>query len=209
MTVTLAFLHGWGFGKDFWSPLRTLLPEWLHAVDDRGYFCAQHDLEISGPAIAVAHSFGTMRLLAQPPAGLAGLVAINGFTRFCADETAPGVPPRIVAQMRKAMAADPARVVQGFRAGCGIEDGFSSIDPAPLSADLDTMQSASLAAPAVPVLSLEGARDHLLDRLTRDAQFPGAQIERAEQADGGHMLPLTHPEWCAQHIRRFAEGLRA
>ena len=61
----------------------------------------------------------------------------------------------------------------------------------------------------VPVLSLEGARDHLLDPQTRDAQFPGAQLDRHEKAEGGHLLPREAPQWCADAIRAFAGTLPA
>lgn len=208
-SVTLLFLHGWGFDAHLWDGLRPLLGQWPQGADDRGYFCAQQRPAPAGPLVAVTHSFGTMRLLAQPPAGLVGLVAINGFSHFCAGAAGPGVNPRVVAQMRKAMVADPARVLSAFRAACGVKDAFPSIDASLLAGDLAAMQDDARTVPEIPVLSLEGARDHLLEPGSRDAQFAGAALERFVAMDGGHMLPLTHPAWCAAHIARFVERLAA
>lgn len=201
--MKLLFLHGWGFDRHIWGPLRAHLPEWDHAADDRGYFGAPQNAGPSGPCLAVTYSMGTMRLLTAPPPGLAGIVAINGFSRFARGEAGPGVPRRVIAQMLCAFAVDPARVLATFRAGCGVTTAFPPIDAALLRDDLVMLRDETAPAATVPVLSLEGARDHLLDAATRDAQFPGARLERREQADGGHMLPLTHPQWCAQQISAF------
>ncbi|WP_374410268.1 alpha/beta fold hydrolase [Novosphingobium colocasiae] len=205
--MNLLFLHGWGFDRHLWDALRPLLPQGDHAVDDRGYFCAQHRPEITAPCLAVTHSFGTMRLLDDPPAGLVGLVAINGFSRFARSEAGPGVPRRVIAQMLAGFDADPARVLRQFRAGCGVADAFPAIDAAMLRDDLVMLRDGTAPTATVPVLSLEGGRDHLLDPDTRAAQFLGTGLERREHPDAGHMLPLTHPAWCAQQIGAFAGAL--
>jgi pimeloyl-[acyl-carrier protein] methyl ester esterase len=58
----------------------------------------------------------------------------------------------------------------------------------------------------VPTLVLHGAADPLLPAPMREGVFTGAPRETQEEA--GHLLPLTHPGWCAARIRAFA-GLLA
>jgi len=54
----------------------------------------------------------------------------------------------------------------------------------------------------VRTLVLHGGADPLLPPAMRDAVFAGAPRETL--AGGGHLLPLTHPEWVAARIRAFA-----
>ncbi|MFD2580450.1 hypothetical protein ACFSTD_21445 [Novosphingobium colocasiae] len=103
---------------------------------------------------------------------MTGVVAINGFSRFARSEAGPGVPRRVIAQMLAGFDADPARVLRQFRAGCGVTDAIPPIDAAMLRDDLVMLRDGTAPTPTVPVLSLEGGRDHLLDPDTRAAQFP-------------------------------------
>jgi len=207
--MKLLFLHGWGFDRHFWDALRPLLPEWEHVVDDRGYFGAPFTPQVEGPCLAVTHSFGTMCLLSAPPPGLAGIVAINGFLRFTAKGDRPGVPRRVVDLMMRQFERDPLPVLQTFREECGCGDPVGAFDADLLRADLEVLRDGEAPAPAVPVLSLEGAHDHLLHAATRDAAFSAAQITRRVHPEAGHLLPREAPQWCADAICAFAETLGA
>lgn len=199
--MILLFAHGWGFDRSLWEPLAALLPEWEHAFDDRGYFGRPATPHVDGPCWAITHSLGTMRVLRDPPAGLVGVVAINGFSRFAVSEAGPGVPRRVIARMLSAFQVDPARVLATFRAECGVDGDFPPIDATLLRQDLMVLRDGNATPPAVPMLSLEGARDQLLTADTRAAQFPRADVRRLVHPDGGHLLPIEAPEWCAQAIR--------
>lgn len=204
--MILLFRHGWGFDASLWDALRPLLPGFDHRALDEGWFAAPDLAMPEGPVLALTHSLGTPRLLADPPPGLAGLVAINGFTRFAARDGLPGVAPRVIERMERALAADPQAVVDRFRADCGAEPAPPVQDLAGLARGLADLRETEAPPARVPVLSLEGAQDHLLSPETRGAQFHGT-AERHEQAGGGHLLPLTDAAWCAGHIRAFASRL--
>lgn len=207
--MKLLFAHGWGFDRNFWNDVAMLLPEWEHLRDDRGYFGEpippQDELgEELGPCIAVTHSFGTMRILANPPPGLAGLVAINGFERFTALPGKPGVPTRVVDLMLRQFDRDPRSVVEEFRGRVGCDEPFGEIDPAPLRADLLRLRDAQPPLPGVPVLVLHGACDPLLPETMREACFPGTDARRLQHETAGHLLPLEDPQLCAQAVRGMA-----
>lgn len=203
--MKLLFVHGWGFDRRFWEPLAALLPEWPHLVDDRGYFGARHEAVPDGPCIAVTHSFGTMRALAAPPPGLAGIVAINGFERFTAHADRPGVPLRVLDRMLRRFETDPHGVLAEFRRTCGSEAPFDTIDAALLHADLLRLRDDAPPVPSVPIAVLHGAQDPLLPPDMRAASFAGAaDLRRIDSPTGGHLLPLEAPSLCAAAIRAMA-----
>lgn len=208
--MKLLLAHGWGFDHAIWDDLVARLPGWSIAVDDRGYFGAPRSPAIEGPCIAVTHSFGTMRVLAAPPPGLAGIVAINGFARFTAPAGQPGVPVRVVDHMLKRFAQDPRKVLADFRRTCGSEAPFGEIDAAVLKADLLRLRDARPPLPAVPVVSLQGAADPLLPEAMRAASFAGArEVRRMDVAQGGHLLPLEAADLCLRAIEGLASTLGA
>lgn len=207
--MKLLFAHGWGFDRHFWEPLAALLPQWAHAIDDRGYFGTPAALQIEGPCVAVTHSFGTMRVLAAPPPGLAGIVAINGFERFTAVAGRAGVPLRVLDRMLRRFGMEPHAVLAEFRRTCGSEEPFGEIDPALLQADLLRLRDAAPPPPRVPVLVLHGGRDPLLPAAMRETVFagPGLDVRRLDHAEGGHLLPLEAPALCAAAVRGMVEAV--
>ena len=55
---------------------------------------------------------------------------------------------------------------------------------------------------AGPILSLQGGDDPILPEGLRSAAFSGAaDLRRVGRPDGGHLLPVTQPAWCAAQIR--------
>lgn len=199
--MKLLFAHGWCFDRHFWDALIALLPEWEHAIDDRGYFGTPQTPGIDGPCLAVTHSFGTMRVLTDPPPGLVGLVAINGFERFTALPGKPGVAVRVVDRMLRRFESDPRAVLAEFRKACGSDEPFGEINPEPLRADLLRLRDAQAPSPRVPVAVLQGGQDPILPADMRAAVFAGSDVHRIDHEAGGHLLPLENPELCAQAVR--------
>jgi pimeloyl-[acyl-carrier protein] methyl ester esterase len=148
-----------------------------------------------------------MRVLADPPPGLAGLVAINGFERFTALPGKPGVPVRVVDRMLRRFETDPRAVLTDFRHTCGCDDPFGEIDEAPLRADLLRLRDARPPLPQVPVVVLSGGRDPILPPNMRASVFAGCDVRRVDHEAAGHLLPLEHPELCAQAIRGALDAL--
>jgi pimeloyl-[acyl-carrier protein] methyl ester esterase len=197
--VRLVFLHGWGFDADLWGKVRALLPGMPATILDRGYFGAPAtDMgEGEGPCLAIGHSLGSLLLAGAPPADCVGLAAINGFDRFAG----PGrVAPRLIDRMRRRFADRPAEILADFRSRCGADAGPAIFDAGRLGDDLAILAEWTVAT-ELPVLVLSGGGDPIVPAEMRDAVFPAAR--RATLAGGGHLLPITHPEWCAAHIREL------
>jgi len=200
--MRLLLHHGWGFDARLWEPLRAALPGIEAAAVDRGYFGeAAGAPEGGGPWLGVGHSLGAAMLFADPPPGCIGLVAINGFDRF----TGEGATlKRVVERMQARFAEAPDGVLAAFRARCGAPPAPPIADPARLAADLALLAAVDLRGrrASFPILSLQGAADPILPATLRAEAFAGA--ERCEHKEAGHLLPLTHPTWCAERIRAFA-----
>lgn len=207
--MKLFAVHGWGFNAALWDAVASCLPGWELLRADRGYFGAPVWPRVDGPCIALTHSFGTMALLSDPPEDCRALVAINGFDRFVADTDRPGIAPRVVDRMIARLGPEPRAVLHDFRRRIGCGDAAQAICPEPLLADLVAMRGGdcSAAAKGWKILVIDGEDDPLLPAPMRAAQFATADIERISIAGGGHLLPLTHAEQCAAHIRRFAQAL--
>ena len=199
--MKLLFAHGWGFDRSFWKPLADLLADLPHAIDDRGYFGSAQGAFVDGPCLAVTHSFGTMRVLREPPPGLMGIVAINGFDRFSARPDRAGVPLRVLDRMLRRFGEDPRAVLTEFRRQCGADAEFGEFDAVLLHEDLVRLRDEEAPLPSVPVLSLQGGRDPLLPEAMRTQVFRNASVRRMEFATGGHLLPLEAPEFCAKVVR--------
>ncbi|GAA4325658.1 alpha/beta hydrolase [Pigmentiphaga soli] len=210
---TLLFEHGWAFDGSLWDALRPHLADWPQVVADAGYFGAPGPARPGGPIVAIGHSHGFLRLVQEGAPDWAGWVAINGFSRFTgADDFPAGVAPRVLQRMLARFDVDPATVVDDFRLRCGSPPAGRPLDTDRLGAGLRVLAGgagrAALARGRVPGLALAGEADPIVPPALTRASFGGLQGTRIEwRAGGKHVLPVTAPDWCAGHIRRYLEGL--
>lgn len=210
--MQLRFVHGWGFDASLWDGVRGLIGG---EADDLGYFGPPFAAEWKGgPVIAVGHSLGAMLLLGAPPRDCVGFVAVNGFDRFAGESAdAAAVPRRVVERMIARFRQQPVNVLADFRKRCGEEGAVpAGVETGRLLMGLERLRDADerarSAAMACPVLVLHGSEDQILPPAMRAATFRDARdVERHELPGQGHLLPLTAAEWCASHIRAFAQKL--
>ncbi|OUJ01018.1 alpha/beta fold hydrolase [Acetobacter cibinongensis] len=215
------FMHGWACGPEIWQPLQQKLG-WQQAITvDGGYFS---DPSSSGPTalsqvrqqsgtqpiLGIGHSLGFMQLvLAGPWPEGSRFIAINGFSRFASDaEFKCGVPPRILARMQVGLLRDAGQVVNNFRARCGLaaqDQKFFNLTE--LQAGLSLLEQGDvrsrLSAGMTPGLVLAAKDDPIVPSDMTRAAFEG--IDAVAWHAGGHMLPLTQPEFCAQQIQNFVD----
>ena len=213
----LVLVHGWGFEPGFWQGLRGALPDYEIGAVDFGYYGppAGPALPPDRPVIAIGHSLGSLWLLKTRPFLWQGLVAINGFPRFTAeDDYQPAVAPRVIDRMIRRLAADPAGVVEEFRHRCGatgpLPDGpvpDSLLQGLSWLRDWDARQD--LTGPNhEPILALSGGQDPILPEGMDEHCFTGfPDVRRARLDTAGHLLPVTDPDWCAERIRAFLAEL--
>jgi pimeloyl-[acyl-carrier protein] methyl ester esterase len=194
--VKLLFLHGWGFDATFWNEVRAALAPMASVVWDRGYFGATSQEEVQGKLVAIGHSLGSLLLAADPPPGCTDIIAINGFDRFIGDGL---LEPRLLDRMRLRFSISPTAVIDEFRRRVGGACNQGKMNVTRLAADLDLLKTVDARGGLLPRLVLHGATDDLLPRSMREKVFTGAR--RVTLAAGGHLLPLSHPRWCADRIR--------
>jgi pimeloyl-[acyl-carrier protein] methyl ester esterase len=211
--MRFVFVHGWGFDAGVWEGVAAHLAGHELSFVDLGFLGANAEVGQSWPegAIAVGHSLGTLWLLRATEEGgappLRALVSIQGFDRFC-----PYVPRARVASMRRELRRDAASTLQNFWDACGSEP-FS--DPVSLNTErLDEgltwlMEWDARTAKerlAYPILALAARDDRIVPQPMSEAIWGGGEMRWSE--GGGHVLPLTRPDWCARHVRDYARDLK-
>lgn len=211
MTPHFLFVHGWAMDATFWDAIRGDLGARAGSVRELGYFDPPARARLldlpppDAPIIGVGHSLGVMQLLGEPPAGLVGLVAVNGFTRFTrADDHPAGVPAQFLHRMMRRLDQDAAAVAAAFRARCGLAGMPPGRALAPvLGRGLALLRDGDLrhALGRVPhVLALAATRDEIVPAALSAACFGEPHWVEAD----GHLLPLTHAALCADMLREFA-----
>lgn len=203
----IVLLHGWGYDAGIWDAVRALLPAGLTVeTPDFGYFGAVAPTPtFAEPAIAVGHSLGALWWLTQADIPWRRLLCINGFPRFTeAADYAPAVAPRVLARMRTQFARDPAAVLADFHARCGGHAPAGAPNVERLAAGLDALAAwdgrATLAARRADVVALAGTPDPIVPTAMSTMAFGAMECIDAP----GHLLPVTHPELCAEWIERLA-----
>ncbi len=211
MTPPLVLVHGWGFHAGLWSEMLPLLGQREVRLVDLGFISGGPASAKDWPdgAIGVGHSLGLMWLLHHASEGrrFRGLVSIQGFDRFC-----PHVPEARVLGMRRGLARDPATMLAAFWRGCGttpfappealnrerLDEGLGWL--------LDWDERAKHASLDCPILALAARDDAIVPPPMSASVFGSDKIAWSET--GGHVLPLSRPEWCAKHVLDFAHDLK-
>jgi pimeloyl-[acyl-carrier protein] methyl ester esterase len=211
----LLFVHGWALDRTLWDGVLAALGE--DAADavvlDRGYFGrpAAPEFPHDRPLLGVGQSLGALELLADPPQGLCGLVAIDAFARFAAAPDFPqGQPVRVLQRMARRLTDSPVLVVTEFldRAG-GNAPGAS--DAEALGRGLERLERLDgRAAARLPIWRLHVAADPIAPLDMADASFAGAAVRERRVREGqDHLSPLSAPQACAALIRQALKALAA
>ena len=207
MSVTLLFVHGWALDRTLWDKVLEVLggDAGGAVVRDAGYYGHPTDTTIEGPMLGVGQSLGALELLAEPPAGLVGVVALDGFARFGrAPDFPQGVAGRVLERM-KSRIGDGALAEFVERAGGELPKGEP--DAGRLIAGLDRLHALDGRACRLPVWRLHAEHDPIATLAMADASFTGLDVrERRIRPSTDHLSPLTAPHACAELIRAALEA---
>ncbi|HEX6830841.1 MAG TPA: hypothetical protein VF090_04780, partial [Methyloceanibacter sp.] len=135
------------------------------------------------------------------------LVSIQGFDCFC-----PHIPPSRVAGMRRGLRRDPSQTLSAFWRGCGTEPFAppSALNVERLDEGLGWLmewdESEAKAKLAFPTFALAARDDAVVPRAMSEVIWGSDNIRWSDT--GGHVLPLKHPEWCANNVLDFAHALQ-
>ena len=220
------FLHGWGFGSDFWQPLLQRLGWESVSVPDFGFlrtFSGRQgqdlqktikNLQQKGmPVLAVGHSLGFSWLVDQAllPVGSV-FVGFNAFGRFVSGEGfTEGVPERVLHRMQRSIKMDPLSVVNNFRKRCGAFPVPCNNMPhvQTLCWGLTMLKNINIYAHLVSlgsrVVIMGGTQDNLVSPEMLKASVP--HTVRLVWQEGGHLLPQTHVEASAMLLQSLRQAM--
>ncbi len=206
----LVFIHGWGFGPDIWSPVLERLDYKIKTTCvDLGFFQPQNLLDdLPRNAVLAGHSLGFLWILIH---GLKfnpkAVISISGFDRF-----APHINPRIIQAMKRGIQRNVDRQLLNFWENCSFPDYTPSAAPDcdRLIEGLDWLEKLDakkeLAELDCPKLVLAAHDDKIVpEQMSRDI-WTGQHIFWS--STGGHMLPVTQPDWTSRIITEFIHELR-
>ena len=209
LAMHFVFLHGWGFHAGIWADVVKHLGGADVTLFDLGFVAGGPEASTEWPkdAIAVGHSLGAMWLLKRGRGWFRGMVSIQGFDRFC-----PYVPPSRVAALKRGLKRDAPGTMESFWGSCGAP-GFAppeALNVERLDEGLDWLMhwdaQAAKEKLGCPVLALGSRDDPIVPPAMTEAIWQEAGI--VWSPDGGHVLPMRHPRWCARHVREFADTLQ-
>jgi pimeloyl-[acyl-carrier protein] methyl ester esterase len=205
--MRLVLVHGWGFHGGIFADFIGHLEGAEVTLVDLGFVAGGPKGASEWPedAIAVGHSLGLLWLLERGRSRYRALVSIQGFDCFSCH-----VAPSRLAALKRGLEREPAGTLQAFWRSCGAS-GFAlpeALNVAKLDEGLDWLMTwdATKARKelACPVLAL-ASRDDVVVPPSMSEAIWGENI--IWSPDGGHVLPLKHPRWCARHVLEFAHTL--
>ena len=206
--MRFVLVHGWGFHASIFADLIGHLDGAETTLIDLGFVSGGPKAATEWPsdAIAIGHSLGLLWLLEQGGGRFRGLVSIQGFDCFCCH-----IAPQRIAALKRGLEREPGATLQAFWRSCGAS-GFAlpeALNVARLDQGLDWLMHWDARKVkqelACPVLALAARDDAIVPASMSEAIWEDTGIIWSQ--DGGHVLPLRHPRWCARHVLEFANAL--
>lgn len=207
--MKLVFVHGWGCHAGVWSELAPRFPGHEIFLMDLGFVRGGPKGASLMPedALCIGHSFGVIWLLKHGPRRMKGLISIAGFDAFYRY-----VPEDVLPSMRAGMLRDPHAQMRQFWQMCGYGEGpGTSIDAGTLRAGLDWLgawdESERTGSLGAPIMALAARDDPIVRTPMTEGCWGNGKADLRWLEAGGHMLPLTHADWCAENIVEFIDEL--
>jgi pimeloyl-[acyl-carrier protein] methyl ester esterase len=208
--MKLVYVHGWGLHAGIWDPLTRLLAGHEHILVDLGFVRGgpKGVSEIPADAVCIGHSFGVLWLLKHGPRPMKGLVSIAGFDCFHRH-----APSTVIPAMQEGLRRDAPAQMRQFYAMCGMTEGAPErgFDKGALRAGLDWLaawdEKAALDNLEAPKLALASEDDRIVRKPMTEAVWGSGSADLHWTGKGGHILPVTQAEWCAEQIKGFIDDI--
>ena len=195
----LVFVHGWGSGTFVWDSMIDRFDQYNTHMINWG-FIGDEDIKIpDNKFIGIGHSLGGSWLLKHYPDQMIGFVSIASFNCFYKH-----IPKHVLSIMKRNASVNISKQMMDFweHAGLGQPQGFKNLHPTKIIEGLNWLSQWDNEIPShLPIKVLASEDDHIVPKSMTDDIWKDYDIEWVE--DGGHMLPLTKPEWCVKHIQKF------
>jgi pimeloyl-[acyl-carrier protein] methyl ester esterase len=201
--MKLVFAHGWGSGPFVWKEMVDSFQDHEHSIINMGFLGEENLAVPEDKFIGIGHSLGGLWLLKHYPKQMAGFVSIASFNSFY-----DHIPSQILTAMKRNIIKDTSSQLKDFwhHAGLDQPNGFKNLKPVALLEGLGWLSQWKAEIPeSLPLKILASHDDHIVPKkMTTDiwGKYPIDWINQ-----GGHMLPITQPEWCSKHIQNFITQL--
>ena len=201
----LVFVHGWGASTEFWDGLATGLNKNESNRIDLDFFGVtdksnEHSLQKS---VFITHSLGTLWTLKNQAQEIDKLIIINGFYDFMEFSN-----PRTLRAMKARLQKEPLNQMHDFwdMMQMPIPQNYEQkINTKRLIEGLGWLENweakDALDALKTDILILAGQNDPLLPIEKMKVHWQGYNLQICE--GGGHALPVTNSQWCADKIETF------
>jgi pimeloyl-[acyl-carrier protein] methyl ester esterase len=197
--LTFHMIHGWGYSAAMWEYLAKTMPNSPLILSELGFLQDKSIGYNTACDVMITHSLGTLYGLKNAAAPQKGLVVINGFTNFMSFTTEDSLN-----LMHEGITRNAETTLRSFWRQCGIMPDYNAdlLNHETLQNGLEWLKAwdvrSQLELLSCPVLILAGAKDKICPETMMRDHWQGFEI--VIHPGGGHALPLTHPEWCAQQI---------
>ncbi len=206
--MRFVLVHGWGFHAGLWAQFARHLEGAEVTLVDLGFVSGGPKAEKSWrpDAIAVGHSLGLLWLLARGGEQFRALVSMQGFDCFSCH-----VASSRLAALKRGIAREPYATIEAFWRSCGSPDFAprDALDIPRLQEGLDWLMHWDAQEIkdrlTCPMLAFASRDDAIVPAKMSEAIWKKTELIWSQ--DGGHVLPLSHPQWCAQHVLEFAHSL--
>ncbi len=202
---SITFIHGWGCGPDIWDALIDHLSDLQCQTVNLGFTGSQENIEVtkSEKSVYVTHSLGTMWALKNRYKQMHALIPINGFSCF-----KNFTQPHILKRMKMNLKQNSDMQMRNFWEASDLPESDEwNIEN--LYEGLGWLSqwdyTAALMNISCPVTAIFADSDSILDVNLMRKHWQNNN--RVVIEDGGHALPITHSQVCADIIRKTIDVL--
>lgn len=206
--MVILFVHGWGFDVSIWHAVSKSLPSTLTMKFINLGFIGEQTLSLpaSDRIVCVGHSLGVMWLLKHVKNPI-GFVAINGFDCFYNHISVPDINAMKTNIDRNALAQ-----MRGFYNACGVpHTTLPNFNKTALKQGLTWLETWNvhdeLSQLSCPITALSSKNDAIISARASEAIWSNHELIWHD--DGGHCLPITASDLCAQKIKDLIHACAA
>ena len=201
--MDLVFVHGWGSGPFVWQEMLHDFEACHPRIINMGFLGEEDFTMPEGQFIGVGHSLGGLWLLKHYPDQMSGFVSIASFNSFY-----DHIPSHILTAMKRNIIKDTSSQLKDFWHYAGLDQpgGFKNLNPGKLLEGLGWLSKWKADIPEnLPLKILASRDDHIVPEKMTNNIWGKHTIDWIDQ--GGHMLPITQPEWCNKHLKEFIDQI--
>lgn len=211
MSKKIIFAHGWSLSEHLWDHVLSRLGPMGYTTLLLDPMIAEEQnlpAETLDNAIVIGHSLGALWLLSKASqSSYRAFISISGFDCFYKH-----VNPRDIKTMLLMLERNPKKQIHDFQSYAGLTSDYTNAPTPALPALRTGLQWLAIKDFGIekqklhcPILCLASKDDRIVPKKMTLSCWQTQPIKWIET--GGHILPLTQPNWCADRILEFIQSL--